>query len=55
MGRQETAIWEDILEYVQEHIPDVEFRTWFKQIRPLGIEEGTFMIGVPALLCQGLD
>lgn len=47
MGRQETAIWEDILEYVQEHIPDVEFRTWFKQIRPLGIEEGTFMIGVP--------
>ena len=47
MGRQETAIWEDILEYVQEHIPDVEFRTWFKQIRPLGIEDGTFMIGVP--------
>jgi chromosomal replication initiator protein len=46
-GRQENAIWEDILEYVQETIPDVEFRTWFKQIRPLGIEGGTYMIGVP--------
>src|SRR5699024_10437233 len=27
--------------------PELEFRTWFKQVRPLGIEEGTFMIGVP--------
>ena len=47
MGRQESAIWEDVLEYVREHIPDVEFRTWFKQVRPLGIENGTFEIGVP--------
>ena len=47
MGRQESAIWEDILNYVKEQIPDVEFRTWFKQVRPLGVEEGTFLIGVP--------
>ncbi len=47
MGRQESAIWENILDYVKEHIPDVEFRTWFKQVRPLGIDEGTFMVGVP--------
>ncbi len=47
MLRQENAIWEDILEYVQTQIPEVEFRTWFKQVRPLGIEDGTFMIGVP--------
>ena len=47
MGRQESAIWEDMLEYVEEHIPEVEFRTWFNQVRPLGIENGTFMIGVP--------
>ena len=47
MGRQESAIWEDILEYIQAQIPDVEYRTWFKQVRPLGIEEGTFVIGVP--------
>jgi chromosomal replication initiator protein len=44
---RENAIWEDILEFVQDQIPDVEYRTWFKQVRPLGIEEGTFMIGVP--------
>ncbi len=47
MGRQESAIWEDVLEYVEEHIPEVEFRTWFTQVRPLGIENGTFTIGVP--------
>ena len=47
MLRQENAIWEDILEYVQTQIPEVEFRTWFKQVRPLGVDEGTFMIGVP--------
>ena len=47
MLRQENAIWEDILEYVRTQIPEVEFRTWFKQVRPLGIDEGIFMIGVP--------
>jgi chromosomal replication initiator protein len=47
MGRQESAIWEDILEYVGDHIPEVEFRTWFTQVRPLGIDSGVFMIGVP--------
>lgn len=47
MLRQENAIWDDILEYVREKIPEVEFRTWFKQVRPLGIESGVFMIGVP--------
>ena len=43
----EGRIWEDILEFVRDHIPEVEFRTWFKQVRPLGISDGTFMIGVP--------
>lgn len=47
MPRQEDAIWEDILTFVKEKIPDVEFRTWFKQVRPLGIEDGIFTIGVP--------
>ena len=45
--RQENAIWQDILDYVQTQIPEVEFRTWFKQVRPLGIDDGIFMIGVP--------
>jgi chromosomal replication initiator protein len=47
MLRHENAIWDDILEYVREKIPEVEFRTWFKQVRPLGIENGVFVIGVP--------
>jgi len=47
MLSRESAIWEDILEYVRDQIPEVEFRTWFKQVRPLGIEAGAFMIGVP--------
>jgi len=47
MLRQENAIWDDILEFVKDKIPDVEFRTWFKQVRPLGIDNGIFMIGVP--------
>jgi chromosomal replication initiator protein len=44
---RESAIWEDILDFVRDQISDVEFRTWFKQVKPLGIEDGTFMIGVP--------
>ncbi|UCH27336.1 MAG: chromosomal replication initiator protein DnaA [Trueperaceae bacterium] len=47
MVSREIAIWDDILDYIRKQIPEVEFRTWFKQVRPLGIEEGTFMIGVP--------
>ena len=47
MPSQETAIWEDILDYVKRQIPDVEYRTWFKQVQPMGVDNGTFMIGVP--------
>jgi chromosomal replication initiator protein len=47
MARQEDAFWEDILNYVRERITDTEFSTWFKKIKPLGIEDGVFMIGVP--------
>ena len=54
MLRQENAIWEDILEYVRTQIPEVEFRTWFKQVRPLGIDEGIFMIGVPHSFATGV-
>lgn len=47
MLASEGHIWDDILEFVREQIPEVEYRTWFKQVKPLGIEEGTYMIGVP--------
>ncbi len=41
------SIWDDILAYVREQIPDVEYRTWFQQVRPLGVENGAYTIGVP--------
>ena len=44
---QENAIWQDLLSYIKNNIPEVEFQTWFKQTAPLGIEEGTFIIAVP--------
>ncbi|MDZ7706118.1 MAG: chromosomal replication initiator protein DnaA [Trueperaceae bacterium] len=47
MLKREHPIWDDLLEFVKGRIPDVEFRTWFRQVKPLGIEDGTFMIGVP--------
>ena len=47
MPQANTQFWDDILGYVREQIPDVEYRTWFKQVRPLGVDNGTFMIGVP--------
>lgn len=47
MLSREHAIWEDLLNHLREKIPELEFRTWFKQIKPVGIDDGTFMIGVP--------
>ena len=45
--QQEDVIWQGILAYIKESIPEVEFRTWFTNVRSQGIENGTFMIGVP--------
>ncbi len=47
MPSRDQAIWDDILDALRDEIPEVEFRTWFKQVRPLGIDDGTFMVGVP--------
>lgn len=47
MLSREHAIWEDLLNHLREKIPELEFRTWFNQIKPVGIDEGTFVIGVP--------
>ena len=47
MLSRDEAIWEDILDAVRDQIPEVEFRTWFHQVRPLGIEGGAFLLGVP--------
>jgi chromosomal replication initiator protein len=47
MLSRDHAIWDDVLEYVRGQISETEFRTWFKQVRPVGIEDGVFMLGVP--------
>jgi chromosomal replication initiator protein len=47
MLSRDQAIWADVLESVKGQISDTEFRTWFQQVRPLGISEGVFQLGVP--------
>ncbi|MEM6427904.1 MAG: chromosomal replication initiator protein DnaA [Deinococcota bacterium] len=47
MTQRDDAIWEDLMEFVKDKIPEFEFQTWFKQVRPVGIQDGCFMIGVP--------
>ncbi|HEX2864308.1 MAG TPA: chromosomal replication initiator protein DnaA [Deinococcales bacterium] len=43
---QQTEIWDDIKEFVRARIPSVEFHTWFESVRPMGVTEGAFTIGV---------
>ncbi len=47
MLSRDHAIWDDVLDAVRDQISETEFRTWFKQVRPLGIEGGVFLLGVP--------
>jgi chromosomal replication initiator protein len=47
MLSRDHAIWDDVLEHVRDQISETEFRTWFKQVRPLGISDGAFQLGVP--------
>lgn len=47
MLSRDHAIWDDVLGYVRKEISETEFRTWFKQVKPLGIQDGVFMLGVP--------
>jgi chromosomal replication initiator protein len=47
MLNRDHAIWDDVLGYVRDQISETEFRTWFKQVRPLGISDGVFQLGVP--------
>jgi len=47
MLSRDHAIWDDVLAHVRDQISETEFRTWFKQVRPLGISEGVFQLGVP--------
>ncbi len=43
----EHGIWNDILQSVRAQIPEVEYRTWFEQVSPVGFADGSFVIAVP--------
>jgi chromosomal replication initiator protein len=47
MLSRDHAIWDDVLTAVRTQISETEFRTWFGQVRPLGISDGVFILGVP--------
>jgi len=42
------SIWENVLDYVRENISEVEFATWFTQVRPLALGAGGLDIAVPS-------
>ena len=42
----ETEIWEDIKDYVRQNIPSVEYHTWFSRVKPVGVQDGVFVLGV---------
>lgn len=39
-------IWNNVLAHVKEHVTDVEYQTWFAPIKGLGIQDGSFVLGV---------
>ncbi|MBW7917248.1 MAG: chromosomal replication initiator protein DnaA [Trueperaceae bacterium] len=45
-GRMQ-GMWDDVIARVREEIPEVEFRTWFTQVTPHGIVDGSFVLAVP--------
>ncbi|NLG09248.1 MAG: chromosomal replication initiator protein DnaA [Deinococcales bacterium] len=47
MAGKDLGIWDDVITHVREELPEVEFRTWFTNVSPVGIQDGAFVIGVP--------
>ncbi len=47
MAGQDRGIWDDLMQAVRQRIPEVEFRTWFNQVTPVGFVDGAYVMGVP--------
>lgn len=45
-------IWTNILDYVRQNISDVEYHTWFRDVKPLGVEQGELILGVKNAFSQ---
>ncbi|ANC70346.1 chromosomal replication initiator protein DnaA [Deinococcus radiodurans] len=39
-------IWADVLAYVRKNVSDLEYTTWFAPVKPLGVQEGSLLLGV---------
>ncbi len=46
MSAPANGIWEEVLHAIKEHVPEVEFRTWFENIEPLALDDGVLQLGV---------
>ncbi len=46
MLNQDKAIWEELLDHLRGQLSERDFNTWFSQVKPVGIQEGSFVIGV---------
>ncbi len=46
MLNRDNAIWEELLAHLRSQLSEREFNTWFTQVKPVGIQEGSFVIGV---------
>ena len=46
MLNQDKAIWEELLAHLRSQLSERDFNTWFSQVKPVGIQEGSFIIGV---------
>ena len=39
-------IWADVLAYIRKNVSDLEYTTWFAPVKPLGVQEGSLVLGV---------
>jgi len=46
MLNRDNAIWEELLAHLRTELSDREFMTWFAQVKPVGIQDGAFVIAV---------
>src|SRR5690625_4353136 len=46
MLNRDNAIWEELLAHLRSELSDREFMTWFAQVKPVGIQDGAFVLAV---------
>jgi chromosomal replication initiator protein len=41
------GVWEGVLAYVRPRIEEVQYRIWFERVRPVRLQDGVLILGVP--------